>query len=132
MTTATSTILNAQLMACGHNTIEEFCRRVVEVTRRRAVHSDLPEQLTRWQQEEQDYSAAFLTQQIRPSLVSLRDTLAQKQYRCDGDIDTLERTRRAITSGQAQQHLLDTIYAHTFVKWCDLFPRLTREVPATN
>jgi hypothetical protein len=56
----------------------------------------------------------------------------QKQYRCDGNIEQLERTRRAMLNGSAAQHFEDTIYAQVFVKWCDRFLELAREEVAVS
>lgn len=128
MITATTTAFNRQLQQDGKNTIEEFCRRVEEVVRRHDPDSGVPHLLERWQNG--DYNAAFLRTDIQPELLHLRHTLMQKQYRADGNIEQLEETRRVIQSGAAEQHLLDTIYAHVFVEWSRHFLKLSEEATA--
>lgn len=128
MTTLTMSVLDRQLDEKGQFGVAEFYQRACELADQCSPAGYLTGHLTTW--KEHDYDRATLRSEIYPTLTSLRRSLMQRSFRCDGNLEHLQRTHEAITSGAAAQHVLDTIEAHHLVKWCEVFCEVTIEDPA--
>jgi hypothetical protein len=121
-------VLDHQLDKKGQFSVAEFYQRACELAEQRSPAGYLTGHLTSW--KERDYDRATLQSEIYPTLTSLRRSLAQRTFRCDGNLEHLQRTHEAITNGTAEQHVLDTIEVHHLVKWCEVFCEVTAEAPA--
>jgi hypothetical protein len=128
MTTLTVATLDQKLEEKGQFGIDEFYQRARELAEQRSPAGYLSAHLGAW--EKRDYDREMLRHEIYPTLTSLRRSLAQQTYRCDGNLEHLQRTYEAMTGGAAAQHVLDTIEVHHLVKWCEVFCEVTAEVPA--
>lgn len=126
MPTLTVETLDQKLQDKGQFSIDEFYQRACELAEQRSPAGYLSSHLATW--EENNYDRVMLRREIYPTLTSLRRSLAQQTYRCDGNLEHLQRTHEAITNGVAEQHVLDTIEAHHLVKWCEIFCEVTEEV----
>jgi hypothetical protein len=128
MTTLTMSVLDLQLEKKGQFSVAEFYQRASELAEQCSPAGYLSSHLAAW--KDSDYDAAKMRHDVRPSLESLRRSLMQRSYRCDGNLEHLQRTHEAMTSGAAAQHVLDTIEAHHLVKWCEVFCEVTTGVSA--
>ena len=126
MPTLTVETLDQMLQEKDQFGIDEFYQRACEFAEQRSPAGYLSAHLAAW--EENSYDRAMLRRDIYSALTSLRRSLAQQTYRCDGNLEHLQRTHEAITNGVAEQHVLDTIEAHHLVKWCEIFCEVTEEV----
>ncbi|MNR00701.1 hypothetical protein D3C85_1164830 [compost metagenome] len=128
MTTLTMSVLDRELAKNDQCSVAEFHQRACELAEQCSPAGYISAHLTAW--KENNYDPAKMRHDVRPSLESLRRSLMQRSYRCDGNLEHLQRTHEAMTSGVAAQHVLDTIEAHHLVKWCEVFCEVTEKTPA--
>lgn len=128
MTTLTVETLDQKLEEKGQFGIDVFYQRACELAEQRSPAGYLTSHLLSW--KERDYDLTTMKRDIRPSLEGLRRSLSQRAYRCDGNLEHLQRTHVAIINGSAEQHVLDTIEVHHLVKWCEVFCEVSTETPA--
>lgn len=128
MPTLTVTTLDQKLEKKGQFGIDEFHQRACELAEQRSPAGYLTSHLLSW--KEHNYDLITMQRDIRPSLEGLRRSLSQRSFRCDGNLEHLQRTHEAIVSGSAEQHVLDTIEVHHLVKWCEAFCEVSAKTPA--
>ena len=133
MTHDVTKAINQQLEANQLRTIETFTNDAVACV---AWHGGnvavLERHLADWR--ENDYDPERLGQNIRGILKFARDTLAKRQFRCDGAREHLVQTvadiRQHVTIDYVD-HLDRVIEAHDLLDWCDTYATLI-PAPATT
>lgn len=133
MTHDATKVLNQRLEDNQLRSIEKFTADAITcVTWHGGNATALTKHLADWR--DNDYDPARLSQNIRGILKFARDTLAKRQFRCDGTREHLAQTitdiRQHVTTDYVD-HLERVIEAHDLITWCDTYVTLVA-VPATT